>query len=72
MAHNACNSLSPSAPNKFSTRIPGKMSLNRHINYVFISRYIVGISIETGFDCPVTGTWVGRMMNNTKVKMTVE
>lgn len=72
MAGDACNSLSPSAPNTFSTSIPGKMSLNRHINYVSSSRYTVGISVETGFDCPVARTWVGRMMNNTKVKITVE
>lgn len=71
----AAHSLTPCAPNKFSTSIPGKMSLNRHKNYVSISRYTVGISVETGYvetDCPVAGTWVGRMMNNTKVKMTVE
>lgn len=51
------------------------MSLNRHINYVSISRYTVGISVETGFvetDCPVAGAWVGRMANNTKVKITTE
>lgn len=69
------NLLSPCAPQKISTSTPGRTSLNRHINDVSISRYSVGISLETGFvetDCPVAGTWVGRMMNNTKVKITVE
>lgn len=74
MACDACSSFTHS-PNKFSTSIPGKVSLNRYINHVSISRYTVGISVETSFvenDCPVAGTWVGRMMNNTKVKITVE
>ena len=75
MARDACNSLGPHAPSKSSTSIAGKMSLRRHINYIFISRYTVGTSIVTDFggtDSPVARIGAGRMMNNTKVKITVE
>lgn len=75
MPHDACKFTQSLCPPKFSTSIPGKMSLNRYTNDVSISRYTAGISLETVFvetDCPVAGTWVGRVMNNTKVKITVE
>ncbi|KAI1243109.1 GDP-mannose 4, partial [Lamprotornis superbus] len=49
--------------------LPKVYELGEFKSNYFKSRYTVGISIETSFvetDCPVAGTWVGRMMNNTK------
>lgn len=65
----------PCAPSKSSAGIAGKMSLHRHRKYIVIFRCTVGTSVVTGFggtDSPVARIGAGRMMNNTKVKITVE